>query len=93
MVKFKPLSQAGVTYQLQWKEVAASWESMGSAPVISTTSSKAEAAPLEPGTTYCVRLSVTDAAGVKGTPGSELIIDTEQVGCTPKGSSGCCVVL
>ena len=44
----------------------------------------ATAADLEPGTTYCVRMSCMDATGCDGDPGPELVLDTEQVGCTPK---------
>jgi hypothetical protein len=56
---------------------------------------KAEAEPLEPGMTYCVRLVLlAENDGQQGPPGSELIVDTEQVGCTPKAGSGCgcCVI-
>ena len=48
---------------------------------------KAEATDLTPGSTYCVRLSCDGMD-----PGPELIIDTEQVGCTPKSSGGCVIL-
>jgi hypothetical protein len=57
----------------------------------STERIKAEAEPLEPGKTYCVRLLYKDARGEPGSAGPELIVDTEQVGCTPAQKS-CCVV-
>lgn len=49
---------------------------------------KAEAVDLEPGTTYCIRLTSKEGA----LSGPELILDTEQVGCTPKAERSCCVV-
>jgi hypothetical protein len=92
MVEFKPLNQSGLQYALQWKQVSQPWESAVAVkskpvPTEGTNICKTEAEPLEPGTSYCVRLSIKD-----GEPGPELVIDTEQVGCTPK-SEGCCVVL
>jgi hypothetical protein len=42
---------------------------------------------LNPGMTYCVRL-VCEGKD----PGPELIIDTEQVGCTPKSSCNCAIL-
>jgi hypothetical protein len=93
-VQFKPLSQSGVSYKLQWKEYPASWES-GNSTVVAATETKAVAEDLQPGTTYCVRLVVVDSASgaEKGSPSAELVIDTEQVGCTPKSESSCCVIL
>jgi len=52
----------------------------------SSSKIRAEAEDLQPGTTYCVRLAVN------GEPGPELIVDTEQVGCTPKAEKGCCFI-
>jgi len=88
-VEFKPIS--GVTdYTLQWKEYPAKWDNAGSKAIVVSgkKKTKVEATDLQPGSTYCVRLV---AAGMDE-PGPELIIDTEQVGCTPK-SSGKCVIL
>jgi hypothetical protein len=89
-VEFKPLP--GVTdYELQWKEYPAKWNStdMHTSAVKATGKKKVqtECNNLQPGSTYCVRLA---ASGMD--PGPELIIDTEQVGCTPK-SSGRCIIL
>lgn len=95
-MEFKALGQSNITYELQWKNVAVTWDSLSSIPVKveAGTVKRTEATPLEPGTTYCVRLSVKDeTTGTAGTPGPELIIDTEQVGCTPQASKSCCVVL
>jgi len=89
-VQFKPLS--GVTeYELQWKEYPAKWDAAGmhTRPLQEGGKKKVktECNDLQPGSTYCVRLS---AAGMD--PGPELIIDTEQVGCTPKSSGGCVIL-
>lgn len=67
---------------------------MTTAPVQSSgNKGKGQATNLEPGTTYCLRLVCIGNGGSKGEPGPELIIDTEQVGCTPKQKGGCgCVV-
>jgi hypothetical protein len=92
-VEFKPISSIS-SYELQWKPIEQPWSAtMGSAPVQGSGSkAKAQAHTLEPGRTYCVRLAcVVD--GSTGEPGPELIIDTEQVGCTPKQSSGCACVI
>jgi hypothetical protein len=52
-----------------------------------------EAIDLLPGMTYCVRSYCINSDGLKGTPGPELIIDTEQVGCTPKSEKSCgCII-
>jgi hypothetical protein len=50
---------------------------------------KTQAIDLEPGTTYCIRLISKDGTQE---PGPELILDTEQVGCTPKTSNSCCAI-
>lgn len=81
-----PSSSAGASYQLQWKEYNVSWNDAGSKSV---TAQNVEAEPLQPGTTYCLRLV---AAG-SSEPGPELIVDTEQVGCTPQAKQGCCEIL
>jgi hypothetical protein len=77
----------GEQYELQWKEYPASWDSCPRKTVsVNSTKTKASAEDLEPGTTYCVRLLVNGEAG------PELIVDTEQVGCTPKAEKGCCMI-
>jgi hypothetical protein len=92
-VEFKPL--AGITnYELQWKSIEQKW----SDPTISLTTAqgkkgKAEAADLNPGTSYCLRLVCIGNGDARGEPGPELIIDTEQVGCTPKSGGGGCQIL
>jgi hypothetical protein len=53
------------------------------------------AEPLEPGQTYCVRLTVVHATtGERGAPGKEMVLDTEQVGCGPSADSkkSCCTI-
>jgi hypothetical protein len=93
-VQFKPLSQSGVSYKLQWKEYPQTWET-GKSTLVAATETKAVAQDLQPGTTYCVRLVVVDSTTgeEKGSPSADLVIDTEQVGCTPKSESKCCVIL
>ena len=84
-VKFQPAS-ANDAYTLQWKRHEQSWESGAQSKELNAGATKAEAEDLEPGTTYCIRL----AKG--GEAGPELILDTEQVGCTPTPNKGCCIV-
>ena len=92
-VEFSPV--AGCTsYELSWKEHPAPWGSAQSKTVTATAKTKVAAEGLEPGTTYCVRLTAIDPeTGAKGEPGKELVLDTEQVGCTPTDSNSCCVIL
>jgi hypothetical protein len=80
-------------YELQWKAIEQNWADASSSAVLSSgKKGTAEADDLTPGTTYCIRLACT-SGGATGEPGPELIIDTEQVGCTPKKSGGCgCVI-
>lgn len=76
------------SYELQWKRIEQDWSRPSSISVASDGKrAQAEAHDLEPGTTYCLRL----AGG--GEFGPELIIDTEQVGCTPQQKSGCACVI
>ena len=56
---------------------------------LSPGTTKTQAIDLEPGTTYCIRLIHKDGTEA---PGPELILDTEQVGCTPKASNSCCTI-
>jgi hypothetical protein len=98
------MSLSGASYVLQWKEHPDSWEGGaseatksadgGSAPAASSPLTKMEAAPLKPGTTYCVRLVIRSKEGgaADGSPSAELVVDTEQVGCTPQQKS-CCALL
>lgn len=72
------------------------WESDGQSKTINAKDGnkiQTNIEDLQPGTTYTVRLKIaTDGqstASVKASP--ELIIDTEAVGCTPKGSQ--CLIL
>ena len=82
---------------MEWKEIEGSWNApAGSTTVKSTTGGgtkkvKGEAVDLTPGTTYCIRCVSTNGSA-RGEPGKELIIDTEQVGCTPKAEKSCCVI-
>ena len=97
-VEFKPLVEPGVVYKLQWKNHAQDWLSAaGNEKKVTpggNMTTKAIATNLEPGNTYCVRLVVVDSAtgAEKGPPGKELVLDTEQVGCTPKTKGGCVIL-
>lgn len=80
--------------QLQWKEHACpSWEQGGSKDVPLGSAQEIlniEADSLEPGKSYQLRLVYTK--GSEHMVGPEIILDTEQVGCTPKPEKSCCVV-
>jgi hypothetical protein len=95
-VQFSPVSGAS-HYQLSWKEYPAPWSSAQSKTVKASaapSNTKVAAEGLEPGTTYCVRLMVIDpASGTKGDTSKELVLDTEQVGCTPTDNKSCCTIL
>lgn len=81
---------------MSWKEYPAPWTAAESKTVHATTASKTKVAAesLEPGTTYCVRLMVVDpVSGKKGEASKELVLDTEQVGCTPTDKKSCCTIL
>jgi len=92
-VQFTPV--AGVNYQLQWKEAPATWENDSKSMAVNSNGDAAllkveTDQPLQPGTTYCLRLA--DASD-NGKFGPELVVDTEQVGCTPKADKSCCVIV
>jgi hypothetical protein len=95
-VQFKPVSSVN-KYQLEWKNVEDVWTS---GAVRNTTVSvesegkpvAGEATDLDPGMTYCVRAYCLKSDGSKGSAGPELIVDTEQVGCTPKAEKSCCII-
>lgn len=96
-VQFKPLEQSqGVSYKLQWREYSQTWDTASTGKAITASldgsKTKAVAEDLQPGTTYCLRLTLVSTGQEKVSPGPELIIDTEQVGCTPKSSGGCAVL-
>ena len=84
---------AGISkYELQWKTVEQKWNDPTIAmATASGKKGKAEAADLNPGTSYCLRLVCAGSGDARGEPGPELIIDTEQVGCTPKSGGGCTI--
>jgi len=46
---------------------------------------------LKPGMTYCLHLIPKDENGCLGSPGPDLIVDTETVSCTPHYKS-CCIL-
>ena len=96
VVDFKPIASI-TTYELQWKNIEQGWTDASSTSVAAGSNGKkkcqAEANDLQPGTTYCVRLVCVASNGGRGEPGSELIIDTEQVGCAPKTGGGGCHIL
>ena len=94
---------SGASYVLQWKEYPDSWEGgtsesalAAAAAAAASSLTKMEACPLKPGTTYCVRLVVIRSGDERGTgdgpPSADLVVDTEQVGCTPQQKS-CCALL
>lgn len=89
-VEFQPTTLSGnnTIYELQWKEHSQPWES-AKRQDLKAGAKKAVAEDLQPGTTYCIRLITQDGSLE---PGPELILDTEQVGCTPKSKTGCCAI-
>lgn len=90
-VRFAAPPAGGTSYVLQWKEHPATWDGAASTPVAAGVT-EADATPLQPGATYCVRLVPISPDGTQGTPGPELVVDTEAIGCTPQQKS-CCTVL
>jgi hypothetical protein len=92
-VKF-PAPLAGPhDYSLQWKAHGQGDYAPHQAVTVAAGAVTAEAVDLEPGTTYCIRLCRNYPSSTTLLFGPELIVDTEQVGCTPKTkSSPCCVV-
>lgn len=92
-VQFKPVSSV-TKYELEWKLVQQEWASGALNTTLSAEGKMVtgEATDLEPGMTYCVRAACLKSDGSKGSPGPELILDTEQVGCTPKAEKSCCVI-
>ena len=94
-VQFKPVSSID-KYELEWKQIEDDW-ALGARNTIVSVESEGklltgEATNLDPGMTYCIRSLCFNSDGSKGSPGPELIIDTEQVGCTPKAEKSCCVI-
>ncbi|KAL7568415.1 hypothetical protein ACA910_012133 [Epithemia clementina (nom. ined.)] len=98
-LKFTPLADSNLHYVLEWKEYPApSYETTDGKQqktgIRASDATRVVAEPLEPGKTYCVRLYAVDgASGTKGEPCKELVLDTEQVGCTPKADKGCCCAI
>lgn len=94
-VRFKPVSSID-KYELEWKQVETEWASSARNAAVSVESEgkmvTGEATDLDPGMTYCVRASCLSSDGSKGSAGLELIVDTEQVGCTPKAEKSCCII-
>jgi hypothetical protein len=93
-LQFQPLTSID-RYELQWKLAEHEWSNpAGTMTALANGKPKiqAEAVNLTPGMTYCIRACCIDSSGAKGVPGPELIIDTEQVGCTPKAEKSCCII-
>jgi hypothetical protein len=88
-VKFKPVSSIA-KYKLEWKQIELDWAAGAKSTTVSGP--EGEATDLDPGMTYCVRAYCVKSDGSTGAAGPELIIDTEQVGCTPKAEKSCCVI-
>lgn len=93
-VEFQPLADSShVRYQLEWKEYAKAWDDMPACRSLPASQTKVVLSNLQPGATYCIRLVLLDNSGLAtGEPSDDLIIDTEQVGCTPNSKKSCCVV-
>ena len=90
-VQFKPVSSVD-KYELEYKIIEQGWDGAKSTTLKSDgTMVTGVATDLEPGMTYCMRVYCF-VGGSKGAAGSELIIDTEQVGCTPQAEKSCCVI-
>eukprot|EP00522_Entomoneis_paludosa_P013055 CAMPEP_0172449596 /NCGR_PEP_ID=MMETSP1065-20121228/8264_1 /TAXON_ID=265537 /ORGANISM="Amphiprora paludosa, Strain CCMP125" /LENGTH=114 /DNA_ID=CAMNT_0013201299 /DNA_START=71 /DNA_END=415 /DNA_ORIENTATION=- len=94
-LKFTPLDDLTLQYELEWKEYPAPSYTNSKKGISAEDAKSVMAEPLEPGKTYCVRLVAVDGSGNKGEPCKEMVLDTEQVGCTPKpdGGGGCCTIL
>lgn len=94
-MKFTPLDDPTLQYELEWKEYPAPNFTESKKGLSAQDAKSAVAEPLEPGKTYCVRLIAVDGSGNRGEPCKELVLDTEQVGCTPKPDKrGCaCSIL
>eukprot|EP00535_Pseudo-nitzschia_heimii_P009252 CAMPEP_0197177356 /NCGR_PEP_ID=MMETSP1423-20130617/2990_1 /TAXON_ID=476441 /ORGANISM="Pseudo-nitzschia heimii, Strain UNC1101" /LENGTH=113 /DNA_ID=CAMNT_0042626891 /DNA_START=54 /DNA_END=395 /DNA_ORIENTATION=- len=92
-VQFKPVSSID-KYILEWKLIEHDWASGVNKVTVQGEGNllTGEATNLDPGMTYCIRSSCENSDGSKGSPGPELIVDTEQVGCTPKAEKSCCVI-
>jgi len=96
-VEFKPILSID-KYGLEWKQIEHQWDTkpVGSISLSVQSEGKlvtGEAIDLLPGMTYCVRSYCINSDGLMGTQGPELIIDTEQVGCTPKSEKSCgCII-
>lgn len=96
-VQFKPVSSID-KYELEWKRIEDQWTTKpaGNTTTLSVAGEgkmvTGEAIDLDPGMTYCVRAYCLNSDGSKGSVGPELIIDTEQVGCTPKPEKSCCII-
>jgi len=94
-VAFTPLEDIDdVNYELQWRDYHGTWETNMKSS-IAENPKEAVAKDLEPGSTYAVRLICVNKndSTDKGEPCRELILDTEQVGCTPKpDKKTCCVI-
>jgi hypothetical protein len=94
-MQFKSISSVN-RYELEWKLVEHDWSSPAGKTALSAGGKpkiQVEATELTPGMTYCLRAYCVDASsGSKGAAGPELIIDTEQVGCTPKAEKSCCTI-
>jgi hypothetical protein len=94
-VEFKPINSID-KYELEWKEIEHPWTKPAGKTTLTVGNGeskvKGEASNLNPGMTYCIRAYCVDTKGAKGDAGPDMIIDTEQVGCTPKSEKSCCVV-
>ena len=94
-MQFKP--QPGVqAYELAWKQHPQSWQEADTKIIQVVRPNDlltVEATDLLPGTTYCVRIAPMLGVSSEsvGDPSPDVIVDTEQVDCTP-GAKSCCIV-
>ena len=96
-IEFIPSEDKTVaSYDLCWRVHAQTWEdaseklAVQKETFLNKPKVRLDAHGLEPGTTYALRLIAKDIDNTPGSPGPELIVDTDGVSCAPKT---CCVMM
>ena len=96
-IEFIPSEDKTVaSYDLCWRVHAQTWEdaseklAVQKETFLNKPKVRLDAHGLEPGTTYALRLIAKDIDNTPGSPGQELIVDTDGVSCAPKT---CCVMM